>query len=155
MMLDISVFCLDSESISNGTDILGVSHCGWQVLLLLASLYGAKVVVLVLCNHPEKELHLLSSLLFRSVACRLMLRFFGHLFLHLEDLLLHLRELGIFLKRILRGMLLVRLTLRGLQSSFFLDSSVNQLLIFCVQRTLRLAIPGKVGSSRCAGDFFP
>ena len=97
MMLDISVFCLDSESISNGTDILGVSHCGWQVLLLLASLYGAKVVVLVLCNHPEKELHLLSSLLFRSVARRLMLSFFGHLILHFKELQLNLRELVIVL----------------------------------------------------------
>ena len=46
-----------------------------------------------------------------------MLRFFGHLFLHLEDLLLQLRELGIFLKKILRGLLL--LLLARLNFDFF------------------------------------
>ena len=67
MMLDISVFCLDSQSISNGTDMLSVSHSGWQVCLFLASFDGAKVVVLVLCDHPEEELNLLSSLFLCSL----------------------------------------------------------------------------------------
>ena len=97
MVRNESVFCLDSQSISNGADILGVSHCGWQVPLFLASFDGAKLVVLVFCDHPKKELHLLSSLLFRSAARRLMLSFFGHLILHFKELQLNLRELVIVL----------------------------------------------------------